>query len=148
MPFKYTTTHCDHSASISGVGQFKFHNVAYPVYHNCRHSEQQWIQLYNSYAHQFSLAHSESTNQQSTCLLHYCTPASLYIRLTNQFFLGLSCLRRPHTILKRENAVTRRLKIQPDLLRAGFKCVEALGRIITRGHYPPSNAVIYMHLQL
>ena len=34
------------------------------------------------------------------------------------------------------------------LLRAGFKCVEALGRIITRGPYPPSNAIIYMHLQL
>jgi len=25
--------------------------------------------------------------------------------------------------------------------RAGFKCVEALGRIIVRGPYPPSNAV-------
>ena len=33
-------------------------------------------------------------------------------------------------------------------LRAGFKCVEALGRIIIRGPYPPSNAIIYMHLQL
>ena len=32
--------------------------------------------------------------------------------------------------------------------RAGFKCVEALGRIIIRGRYPPSNAIIYMHLQL
>jgi len=32
--------------------------------------------------------------------------------------------------------------------RAGFKCVEALGRIIIRGPYPPSNAIIYMHLQL
>ena len=32
--------------------------------------------------------------------------------------------------------------------RAGFKCVEALGRIIIRGPYPPSNATIYMHLQL
>jgi len=31
--------------------------------------------------------------------------------------------------------------------RAGFKCVEALGRIIIRGPYPPSNAIIYMHLQ-
>ena len=31
--------------------------------------------------------------------------------------------------------------------RAGFKCVEALGRIIIRGHYPPSNGIIYMHLQ-
>ena len=31
---------------------------------------------------------------------------------------------------------------------AGFKCVEALGRIIIRGPYPPSNAIIYMHLQL
>jgi len=26
--------------------------------------------------------------------------------------------------------------------------VEALGRIIIRGPYPPSNAIIYMHLQL
>ena len=26
---------------------------------------------------------------------------------------------------------------------AGFKCVEALGRIIIRGPYPPSNAIIY-----
>ena len=34
------------------------------------------------------------------------------------------------------------------LYRAGFKCVEALGRIIIRGPYPPSNAIIYMHLQL
>jgi len=32
--------------------------------------------------------------------------------------------------------------------RAGFKCVEALGRIVIRGPYPPSNAIIYMHLQL
>jgi len=31
---------------------------------------------------------------------------------------------------------------------AGFMCVEALGRIIIRGPYPPSNAIIYMHLQL
>ena len=31
---------------------------------------------------------------------------------------------------------------------AGFKCVEALGRIIIRGAYPPSSAIIYMHLQL
>jgi len=31
---------------------------------------------------------------------------------------------------------------------AGFKCVEALGKIIIRGPYPPSNAIIYMHLQL
>ena len=35
-----------------------------------------------------------------------------------------------------------------DRVRARFKCVEALGRIIIRGPYPPSNAVIYMHLQL
>jgi len=26
--------------------------------------------------------------------------------------------------------------------------VEALGRIIIEGPYPPSNAIIYMHLQL
>jgi len=32
--------------------------------------------------------------------------------------------------------------------RAGIKCVEALGRIIIRDPYPPSNAIIYMHLQL
>jgi len=31
---------------------------------------------------------------------------------------------------------------------AGFKCAEALGRIIIRGPYPHSNATIYMHLQL
>jgi len=31
---------------------------------------------------------------------------------------------------------------------AAFKCVEALGRILIRGRYPPSNAIIYMHLQL
>jgi len=33
-------------------------------------------------------------------------------------------------------------------VRVGFKCVEAMGRIIIRGPYPPSNAIIYMHLQL
>ena len=32
-----------------------------------------------------------------------------------------------------------------QLRRAGFKCVEARGRIIIRGPYPPSNAIIYMH---
>jgi len=32
--------------------------------------------------------------------------------------------------------------------RAGFKCVEAVGRIIIRGPYPSSDAIIYMHLQL
>jgi len=31
---------------------------------------------------------------------------------------------------------------------AGLKYVEALGRIIIGGPYPPSNAIIYMHLQL
>jgi len=31
---------------------------------------------------------------------------------------------------------------------AGFKYMEALGRIIIGGPYPPSNAIIYMHLQL
>ena len=31
--------------------------------------------------------------------------------------------------------------------RARFKCVEALGKIIIRGPYPLSNAIIYMHLQ-
>jgi len=35
-----------------------------------------------------------------------------------------------------------------DFPAAGFKCVEALGRIIIRGPYPPSNAMILMHLQL
>jgi len=30
---------------------------------------------------------------------------------------------------------------------AGFKYVEALGRIIIGGPYPPSNAIIHMHLQ-
>jgi len=30
------------------------------------------------------------------------------------------------------------------LSRAGFKCA-ALGRIIVRGPYPASNAIIYMH---
>ena len=34
------------------------------------------------------------------------------------------------------------------IFMAGFKCVEALGRIIIRGLYLPSNAIIYMHLQL
>ena len=29
--------------------------------------------------------------------------------------------------------------------RAGFKCVEALGRIIIRGPHPPLNAIIYMY---
>ena len=29
--------------------------------------------------------------------------------------------------------------------KAGFKCVETLDRIIIRGPYPPSNAIIYMH---
>jgi len=29
---------------------------------------------------------------------------------------------------------------------AGFKYVKALGRIIIGGPYPPSNAIIYMHL--
>ena len=28
---------------------------------------------------------------------------------------------------------------------AGFKCVEALGRIIVRGPCPPLNAIVYMH---
>jgi len=32
--------------------------------------------------------------------------------------------------------------------RAGFKCVEALGRIIIRGPYPLSNAIIYMHVYM
>ena len=32
--------------------------------------------------------------------------------------------------------------------RARFKHVEALGRIIIRGPYPPSNVIISMHLQL
>ena len=32
--------------------------------------------------------------------------------------------------------------------RVRFKCVEALGRIIIRGPYTASNAIIYMHLQL
>jgi len=31
---------------------------------------------------------------------------------------------------------------------AEFKYVEALSRIIIGGPYPPSNAIIYMHLQL
>jgi len=30
----------------------------------------------------------------------------------------------------------------------GFKYVEALGRVIIEGPYPPSNAIIYMPLQL
>jgi len=34
------------------------------------------------------------------------------------------------------------------LYSAGFKYGEALGRIIIEGPYPPSNAIIYMHLQL
>ena len=33
-----------------------------------------------------------------------------------------------------------------SISRARFKCVGALGRIIIRGPYPPSNATIYMHI--
>ena len=38
--------------------------------------------------------------------------------------------------------------IERSVTSAGFKRVEALGRIVVRGPYPPSNAIIYMHLQL
>jgi len=30
------------------------------------------------------------------------------------------------------------------LVRAGYKCVKVLGRIIVRDPYPPSNAIIYI----
>jgi len=43
---------------------------------------------------------------------------------------------------------TPQVTIPREQFRAGFKCVEALGRIIIRSPYPPSNAIIYMHLQL
>jgi len=33
-------------------------------------------------------------------------------------------------------------------ISAGFKYVEALGKVIIGGPYPPSDAVNYMHLQL
>jgi len=51
----------------------------------------------------------------------------------------------PLTLLRRGPKHARKMVIK---CRAGFKCVEALGRIIIRGPYPPSNAIIYMHLQL
>ena len=47
---------------------------------------------------------------------------------------------------KLSGVVLERLSVWTD--SAGFKYVEALGRIIIRGPYPPSNAIIYMHLQL
>jgi len=42
--------------------------------------------------------------------------------------------------------VTNRLTA--TLPSATFSIVEALGRIIIGGPYPPSNAIIYMHLKL
>jgi len=39
-------------------------------------------------------------------------------------------------------------RTRSSVISAGFKHVEALGRIIIGGPYPPSNAIIYMHLQL
>jgi len=38
--------------------------------------------------------------------------------------------------------------IKVSRFSARFKYVEALGRIIIGGPYSPSNAIIYMHLQL
>jgi len=56
----------------------------------------------------------------------------------------------PHLVSKKivEEICSECQERRPKLHRAGFKCVEALGRIIIRGTYPPSNAIIYMHLQL
>ena len=45
-------------------------------------------------------------------------------------------------------ACPRRKCRRKPLVVAGFKCVQALGRIIIRGPYPPPDAIIYMHLQL
>jgi len=42
----------------------------------------------------------------------------------------------------------RTLAVPEVGLSAGFKYVEALGRIIIGGPYPVLNAIIYMHLQL
>ena len=60
--------------------------------------------------------------QQARCQLHHC-----------------------HSII-----ITTLRLVEPKLppVRAGFKCVEALGRIVIRGPYPASNAIIYTHLQL
>ena len=56
--------------------------------------------------------------------------------------------RRHHMRVTAEgpHGVVNKLDRRPT--RAGFRCVEALGRIIIRGPYPPSNAIIYVHLQL
>jgi len=45
-------------------------------------------------------------------------------------------------------AISYGCPVPPTLLQrsAGLKYVEALGRIIIGGPYPPSNAIMYVHL--
>jgi len=54
---------------------------------------------------------------------------------------GLSCfvLNEYVTLSFNLLEIHKKPRLEP-LNRAGFKCVEALGRIIIRGPYPPSNA--------
>jgi len=59
--------------------------------------------------------------------------ASLHRHLIHGF-LGLTRVFTPNDMSIGSSVFAR---------RAGFKCVEALGRIIIRGPYPPSNAIIY-----
>ena len=42
--------------------------------------------------------------------------------------------------------ICEKMRQHAKYARAVFKCVEALGRIIIRGSYPPSNPIVYMHL--
>ena len=44
--------------------------------------------------------------------------------------------------------ICEKMRQHAKYARAVFKCVEALGRIIIRGPYPPLNAIIYMLLSL
>ena len=56
------------------------------------------------------------------------------------------CISLPKIILKFTSGIFNLAILK--ISRAGFKYVEALGRIIIRGPYLPSNAIIDMHLQL
>jgi len=54
----------------------------------------------------------------------------------------------PYPACVRNALSVRRYATHGPTDSAGFKCVDALGRIIIRGPYPLSNDIIYMHLQL
>ena len=96
------------------------------------------------------MAQNEQTTEERSTVEQQSLSGSEQSPAAKRIFVQFTALNLQNCfkVKGREVFIEPRLLHDVNGIRAGFKCVEALGRIIIRGPYPPLNAIIYMYLQL